>query len=238
MQRRFVLIIVSIVLFAFALPVYGENQGVFFRDNFDDLENWKEMYFRNIDAHTRYSIEKEGAGSYLKAESNASASGIVLKKEVNIFDYPKIKWRWKVSNVFAKGNAREKNGDDYPLRVYIIFKYDPDAALFGKKMKYGLVKKLYGDYPPDSTLNYIWANRQHDERIITNAYSADARMVLLQMGPSNAGTWIEQEVNVLEDYHKAFLNDPPAVAGIAIMSDSDNTGEKAVAYIDYIEVYR
>jgi hypothetical protein len=31
---------------------------------------------------------------------------------------------------------------------------------------------------------------------------------------------------------------PPATASIAIMSDSDNTGEQAVSYIDYIKVYR
>jgi len=230
--------IIAILLCAYVFSVSAENNLLFFRDDFDSLENWKEMYFENIDAHTRYAVEKEGEESYLRAESEASASGIVFKKEFNVFDYPKIKWRWKVSNVFHKGNAREKTGDDYPLRVYVIFKYDPATATFGKKMKYGLVKKLYGDYPPDSTLNYIWANRQHDDKFITNTYSAEAMMVLLQMGQENAGKWIEQEVNVLEDYHEAFRKDPPAVASIAIMSDSDNTGEKAVAYIDFIEVYR
>jgi hypothetical protein len=37
---------------------------------------------------------------------------------------------------------------------------------------------------------------------------------------------------------KAFGEDPPSVANLAIMNDSDNTGESAVSYIDYIEIYR
>lgn len=238
MQMRFVLSVALILLLASAIPACAENHLIFIRDDFDSLENWKEMYFRNIQRHTRYTIEKEGDISFLKAESDASASGIVFTKEFNVFDFPKIRWRWKISNVYQKGNARERSGDDYPLRVYIVFKYDPGTATLGKRMKYGLVKQLYGEYPPDSTLNYIWANRQQDEGIITNTYSDDAKMVLLQMGPDKAGKWIEQSVNVLEDYQKAFHEDPPAVASIAIMSDSDNTGEKAVAYIDYIEIYR
>ncbi len=61
-------------------------------------------------------------------------------------------------------------------------------------------------------------------------------MVLLEMGGARAGAWIEEEVNILKDYKVAFKEDPPAVAGLAIMSDTDNTDEKAEAYIDYIIV--
>jgi hypothetical protein len=63
-------------------------------------------------------------------------------------------------------------------------------------------------------------------------------MVILQTGDNNAGRWIEQEINIIQDYHKAFREDPPYSGSLAIMNDSDNTGEKAVSYIDYIEVYR
>ncbi len=233
-------IIVIIVLYSLLVgsPASAEDKSVFFRDNFETLDSWKPLYFKNIEKHTEYSIDKEGEGSYLKAESNASASGIVFKQEFSVFDYPKIRWRWRVSNIFLKGNATEKAGDDYPLRIYIIFKYDPETASFGRKFKYGVAKKLYGEYPPDSSLNYIWANRKHDERLITNTYALEAKMVLLQQGPDNAGQWIEQEVDIVEDYHRAFKKDPPATASIAIMNDSDNTGESAISYIDYIEVFR
>ena len=43
--------------------------------------------------------------------------------------------------------------------------------------------------------------------------------------------------NIVQDYQAAFGEDPPPIVAIAIMSDSDNTGESAKAYIDYIKVY-
>ena len=35
---------------------------------------------------------------------------------------------------------------------------------------------------------------------------------------------------MLDDYRKAFGDEPTAVSGIAIMTDTDNTGESAIAY--------
>jgi hypothetical protein len=61
-------------------------------------------------------------------------------------------------------------------------------------------------------------------------------MVLLQKGKNNMGKWIMEEVNILEDYKKAFGKNPPKKASLAIMSDSDNTGESATAWIDFIEL--
>ncbi|HNP30842.1 MAG TPA: DUF3047 domain-containing protein, partial [Nitrospirales bacterium] len=33
-----------------------------------------------------------------------------------------------------------------------------------------------------------------------------------------------------EDYKKAFGEDPPNISGVAIMTDTDNTKESAIAY--------
>jgi len=42
--------------------------------------------------------------------------------------------------------------------------------------------------------------------------------------------WGNEERNVYEDYKKAFGEEPPMISGIAIMTDTDNTGESATAY--------
>lgn len=217
---------------------FAQDKETYFREEFNDLEHWKPLHFPKIKEHTKYSIERDGDEGYLKAESKASASGIIFKEEFNVFEYPKVRWRWKVSNVFIKGDAKKKSGDDYPLRVYIIFKYNPETASFGQKVKYGFAKAVYGEYPPHSSINYIWANRQHKDGIIANPYASEAKMILLQTGKENAGKWMEQEVDTIKDYRMAFDEDPPAIGSLAIMSDSDNTGESAVSYIDYIEVGR
>jgi hypothetical protein len=219
-------------------PCHAKDAGFFLHEEFRDLEEWKELSFPKIKEHSRYTIEKNLETSYLKAESDASASGIILKKDFNVYDFPKAKWRWKISNIYKRGDAKEKTGDDYPIRVYIVFKYNPDTASFGQRIKYGIAKKLYGEYPPHSSLNYIWANKTHQERFLSNTYANDAKMVILQAGADNAGIWNDEEVNILDDYRSAFGEDPPPVAGIAIMNDSDNTGESSVSYIDFIKVYK
>ena len=227
------------LLLVISVPgVYAQEPDIYLHEEFNNLDEWKPFHFKKIKEHTIYSVEENGGIDYLKAESNSSASGMIFKKEIRILEYPIIKWRWKISNVFKKGDAKEKSGDDYPIRVYVIFKYDPENASFGQRLKYGAAKSIYGEYPPHSSLNYIWANKSHKEQILTNTYASEAKMIVLQAGELNAGKWIEQEVDIIEDYHKAFGEGPPSIASLAIMNDSDNTGESAVSYIDYIDVYR
>jgi hypothetical protein len=63
-------------------------------------------------------------------------------------------------------------------------------------------------------------------------------MVLLEKGASKVGTWVDEEIDILADYQKAFRTRPPARARIAIMNDSDNTGESSVSWMEYLEVFR
>ena len=149
-----------------------------------------------------------------------------------------IRWRWKVSNVYSKGDALTKKGDDFPLRIFIMFKYDLEDPNVKKKFKYGLGKLLYGKYPPYASINYIWANREHEQPFIPNSYARESMMVPLRWGNDLAGQWLPEERNIVEDYREAFGTDPPARAGLAFMNDSDNTGESSESWIDYIEISR
>lgn len=220
------------------MPAAPGDPGNFLHDEFDSLAHWEPLFFPKIKNYSTYSIVKEGGRSFLRAESNGSASGIVFKKEYNVFEYPKVKWAWKANNVYEQGNAKEKSGDDYPVRIYIFFKYEPEKASFSRRLKYGIVKRLYGQYPPHSSLNYIWANRTHDRRIIPSAYAYDSKMIVLQAGTDRIGEWVEEDVDILRDYREAFGFDPPPTTSIAIMNDSDDTGESSVSFFDYIEVYK
>lgn len=42
--------------------------------------------------------------------------------------------------------------------------------------------------------------------------------------------WVTETRNVYEDYKRAFGKDPPMISGVAIMTDTDNTGESATAH--------
>ena len=232
--------VLTIYTGCFSTPVSADSQQLYIlQEDFGSLDQWEPLKFKNIENMSTYSIEPQADGtSYMKAQSSNSASGMVWKGEFNVYDHPVIRWRWKVSNIYATGNALEKKGDDYPLRIYVLFRYDPEDPNVNKKFKYGLGKLLYGEYPPYASINYIWANRAHSKQLIPNPYAKEAMMVPLRSGPSLAGQWVMEERNILSDYREAFGTDPPAKAGLAFMNDSDNTGEASESWLDHIQILR
>ena len=213
----------------------GERR-VLFHEDFDDLSHWAPFYFPKIKRHTKYSIEKTSDGSYLKTESRRSASAIVYKGKIDVYEFPWLRFRVLVESIYKAGDATRRSGDDYPLRIYVMFKYDTKKAGFWERIKYKTAKVIYGEYPPYASLSYIWANKRHKEAILENKYTGRAQMIPFGQGKDGIGKWKEVEVNIVEDYEKAFGKRPPAIARIAVMNDSDNTGEKAVSLVDFLEI--
>ncbi len=184
----------------------------------DDFEmgldsRWEEKVFKG---QTHYAVVSDGAGKVLRAESHAGASGLVFRKTYELNDYPWLSWRWKVSNVLTKGDAKTKAGDDYAARVYVIFPH-----WFPFKTR---------------SINYIWANRLPVGNFLPNQYYGNAIMLAVESGPERVGEWVTERRDVLADYRIIFGEDPPTVGAIAIMTDTDNTGESVVAYYDDIRL--
>jgi len=224
------------LVLALAAVVVAQERTVLFREDFATLDNWKPFFFPKIKSHSTYTIEHDGDAHVLRTESNASASAIVYKDAFNVHEFPKVRWRWKVKNVYAKADPRSKEGDDYPIRVYVMFEYDPAKAGAMERITYGFAKALYGEYPPHSSLSYVWSSREEPGTFVVSPYTNKAMMVLLEKGASKAGTWVDEEIDIPADYRKAFAKEPPARARIAIMNDSDNTGERSVSWVAFIEV--
>jgi len=191
---------------------------------------WKPLYFRNISKHTVYSIVEENGLSAIMAKANASASGLIRETRINPQEYPIIRWKWKVENILKKGDAGRREGDDYPARVYVTFQYDPTKAGFFEKSKYEAARLLYGQYPPHSAINYIWESRLPVGSVLPNSYTNRTMMFVVESGSEKLNRWIEEERNVYEDYRQTFGEAPTMISGVAIMTDTDNTGETATAY--------
>lgn len=235
MKRKTLFLFFIFILLAGATGVCA-GQKILFRLNFDSLTDWEPLTFPKIRNHSKYTLVSEGGKSILKAESRSSASAIVCRRTFNIYENPRLTWRWKVTELSDRGNPKEKAGDDYPIRVYVMFQYDSASASLGERFIYSATKVIYGKYPPHSTLNYVWTGTKIQEIFIRSPYTDKAYMVVLEGGKEKAGQWVEESVNVLDDYRKAFGKDPPVTAGLAVMSDTDNTGTSAEAYLDFIEV--
>jgi hypothetical protein len=197
-------------------------------------QGWETLTFPKIPQHTTYVVEQSEGNFYLKAESRASASGLIKRVEIDPKLYPILSWRWKVEQIIKTGDERRKDRDDYAARVYITFKYDPQKASLWEKITYGTYKTLYGEYPPKASINYIWANKLAKGESAASPYTDRSFMIAVESGTIGAGVWLTEERNVFEDYRRLFGEDPPLIQGIAVMTDTDNTGESAVAYYDDI----
>ena len=193
-------------------------------------QGWRPLLFKKIEKHTSYTLVKEGSDVVVKAVSQASASGLTREIKIDPREYPLVQWRWRVENVLKKGDVHRKEGDDYPARLYIAFEYDPSLLGFFEKLKYEAARLLYGQYPPLGAINYIWESTAPAGTIVPNPYTDRVIMIVVESGEAKLHQWVDEERNVYEDYRNAFGRNPPAISGVAIMTDTDNTGEAATAY--------
>ncbi len=233
--------IAAVFVLAIAQPAHSSGPEDIVVDRFSRQDSsggtpagWQKLEFKKIPKHTQYSVIQEENNFYLKADSRQSASGLYKEIKVNPIKYPSLSWRWKVESVLKSADATKKSGDDFAARVYVAFKYNPAAAGVWEKAKYGAIKKLYGKYPPKGALNYVWDNKQPEGNTFDNPYTDRAKMIIVRSGNALAGQWALERVNIDEDYRKLFGAEPPEIEFIAVMTDTDNTGESAVAYFDDI----
>lgn len=191
---------------------------------------WEVLKFPNIDRLTEYQLVEDNGEQVVMASTDGGASGLIARIRVEPGDKLMLRWRWKVLSVYEGGDARSKDGDDYPARLYVAFEFEADKAGFFERAKRKAAEVVFGEELPGNALNYIWANTLEKGEIVPNPYTATTMMVAVESGNEKAGQWVTAERDLVADYRQAFGSEPPTVVGVAIMSDSDNTGESAKAW--------
>ena len=199
---------------------------------------WRPLTFDSIEAKTAYFLTRFEDRTVVQAVSHGSASAYYKKIDLSASEWPIIKWQWRVSHVLEKGNVLRREGDDYPARIYISFAYDPARLSGTDRLKYKLYSLIHTEPPPLAVLNYIWDNHSPPGTIVSNAYSNRVRMIVVESGSAHVGQWRSEQRNLFEDYKKAFGEAPGRITGIAIMTDTDNTGESATAWYGDISLHK
>ena len=190
-------------------------------------ENWARLTLSKTDRQTTYNLVEVDSTVVVRAISDGGASGLVRRIQIDPSEHPILTWRWRVEDIIEAGNAFTKDGDDFAARVYVSF--DHDLGL-GGRIKHAALRALGYDDVPTRALNYVWANRAPTDTTFANAYTDWVMMHPVESGPARAGTWTTERRNVAADYRAAFGEDPPAITGVAIMTDTDNTGSSVTAY--------
>jgi len=200
------------------------------------LPSWLEpITFGGKARPTQYSLVDDEGRTVLRAKADSSASGLARTLRADPARLPILSWRWKTLNLLSRGDIATKEGDDYPLRLYVTFDLDPATLPFGERLQISLGRAVWGDRLPVAALCYVWDNRAPPDTIVANAYTGRVRMVVADSGPAALGKWVSHRRNVLDDFRRAFGGTAPAVASVIVSADTDNTGDSAESWFGDIE---
>lgn len=171
-----------------------------------DMLGWERERFQG---ETRYALE----GEALRAACRDSASGLVLRRRIDLRTTPVLEWSWRVDAVFdPAGDETVKAGDDFPARVYVV--QDGGAALWRTR-----------------AISYVWASGAAPGSDWPNPFARQARMVVLRSGPTSPpGTWQHERRDVAADFLAYFGSEVDAIDGVAIMTDCDNRAAAVEAW--------
>ena len=179
----------------------------------DDLKEWQTKVFQG---ETHYAFDGKSGRRALFAASQGTASGLYREIQVDLNRTPWLNWSWRVDRVLSGVDERAKTGDDYPARVYVVVS---GGAAFWKTR----------------SLVYVWSSNQPVGATWHNAFTDNARVMALRSGTKDAGGWVSEKRDVRADFRQLFGAEIDAIDAVALMTDTDNSGQGATAW--YGDIY-
>lgn len=165
--------------------------------------DWKP---RKEEGRPVYSIREEGGRRFLHAL--ARGLGIQAGREVawSLEAYPILAWSWRPVEFPKNSDERKSRTNDSAVAVYAVF---PTSAVSVKSLK------------------YVWSRTVPAGTHLTSS-AGNTQVRVLRSGPAQAGQWVDERVNVREDYQRYFGgSEMPKPGGIAVLTDSDDTKSRA-----------
>jgi Protein of unknown function (DUF3047) len=237
MHYRFSNILLPIFLFAFFAGSAAGGEASCKPYNIDFGQKgvgWTHQPLSKLKRDTVYTLEQEGSGTVLHAVADSSASlyAALIKKGLHL--PPILSWRWKTDALVPGADNRDKKREDAPLRMIVAFDGDKSTLPEVEQARFKRAKKLFGRDLPYAVLMYIWSEQVPVETVIPSAHTSQVKMLVASTGAGGLGKWQTVRRTFAEDYRRAFKADPGRVLGVAVMTDTDNTGSKAVGWYSNI----
>ena len=208
--------ILLLMLFSFFLPknLLAENIQVFdFTEK--ELSKLEVRKVSGADNKTQYSIGSNENGNYYKAIADNAASGLGKEIKIDLNKTPFINITWKVEKDIPGIKENTKKGHDFAARVFVI-------------------KKTGATPLSNRAINYVFSSNSEVGLNWPSPYTKKSIDNVLATTINNFNEWVTVKSNVKEDFKKFHDLDVNELDGLAIMSDTDNSKMKAVAYFQNI----
>ncbi len=170
---------------------------------------------RGAENKTIYTVGSNKNGNFLKAIANNSASGLGKEVKIDLNKTPFINITWKIEKDLPGIKEDTKKGHDFAARVFAV-------------------KKTGATPLSNRAINYVFSSNSDTGKNWPSPYTKKSVDNVLASTKDNLNEWITVKANVKEDFKKFHDLDVNELNGLAIMSDTDNSKMKAIAYYQNI----
>jgi hypothetical protein len=193
------------------------------------FESWQKVAFPGKQKTLFAADPREGAHAW-RATADRSASLLRKKLRIEAAALQSIQFSWKTNGLIDLADMAERDREDSVVRVILSFEGDREKFSAKNRMLSELSLALTGKELPYASLMYVWCNKRAVGDVIINPRTDRIRKFVVETGTSNLGQWIHYERDIRADFIQAFGEEPGALTGIALMTDTDNTRSKATAW--------
>lgn len=209
---KFIILLFSLLIFSkFS---FAESVKVF-EFSKTELSQLKVRKVRGADNKTVYSIGSNENGNYLKAVAENAGSGLGKEIKIDLNKTPFINITWKIEQDLSGINEKTKKGHDFAARVFAV-------------------KKTGATPLSNRAINYVFSSNVEVGENWPSPYTKKSIDNVLSTTKENLNKWVTVKANVKEDFKKFHDLNVDELDGLAIMSDTDNSKLKSVAYYQNI----
>lgn len=193
----------------------------------EPLAEYWQPFLIPFKGRTRYAHVRTAAGIGLEADADRSASGLLRKVSIDPRRHSLVEWHWRVDQAIPEADKRVASREDSPARILVAFEGDRGRLDVEERSLMNLADALSGQKMPYATLMYVYSNRHPPGTVLPNPRTRRIQMIVVEQG--GEGRWSSFRRNVLEDYRRAFGEEPGRIESVGVMTDADNTGTRARA---------
>ena len=206
----------KILIIWFTLCTIGStNEIKVFEFTEMELSQLEVRKVRGANNKTIYTVGSNKNGSFYKAVANNAASGLGKEVKIDLNKTPFINITWKIEKDLPGIKENTKKGHDFAARVFAV-------------------KKTGATPLSNRAINYVFSSNNEIGFNSPSPYTKKSIDNVLASTKDNLNKWVTVKSNVKEDFKKFHNLDVNELDGLAIMSDTDNSKMKAVAYYQNI----
>ena len=209
------ILIKTLILISIIIKTGYANEIKVFNFTKDELTNLEVRKVRGAENKTIYTIGSNENGNFLKAVADNAASGLGKEIKIDLNKTPFINITWKIEKDLPGIKENTKKGHDFAARVFAV-------------------KKTGATPLSNRAINYVFSSNNEIGSNSPSPYTKKSIDNVLASTKKNLNEWVTVKANVKEDFKRFHDLDVNELDGLAIMSDTDNSKMKAIAYFQNI----